>query len=66
MKPRVRMPPEERFTRSLFGAILVTSPFYSAGKWVAFVLGILFFISAWQGFCLTCHLYRKFKPNSGS
>jgi hypothetical protein len=57
---QVNIPPEDRFSRALFGVILVTAVFYSAGKWVAFGLGILFLLSASQGFCWTCHLHRKF------
>ncbi len=58
--PKTNIPPEDRFSRALFGVILTTAAFYSTGKWVAFILGILFLISASQGFCLTCYLYKKF------
>jgi len=61
MKRVNNMPPEECFTRTLFGVIMVLSTFVGWGKWVTFVLGILFLISASQGFCLTCVLYKKFK-----
>ncbi len=54
------MPPEEVFTRTLFGIICILAPFVSWGKWVTFVLGILFILSAASGICLTCILYRKF------
>ena len=54
------MPEEEVFTRSLFGVILIMATFISWGKWVSFILGILFLISAYQGICLTCILYKKF------
>ena len=54
------MPPEERFTRTLFGVILIAASFLSWGRWVALILGILFMISAWQGYCVTCYLYKKF------
>ena len=60
MANKVNIPPEDRFSRALFGVILTTAAFYSAGKWVAFVLGILFLLSASQGFCWTCYLHRKF------
>lgn len=53
------MPPEERFTRTVFGVVLVLATFISWGQWIAFVLGILFLISAWQGYCATCELYKK-------
>ena len=54
------MPPEEVFTRALFGVILIGSFFVAWGKWVAGVLGVLFLLSAFSGFCLTCYLYKKF------
>ena len=54
------MPPEECFTRALFGVIMILAVFVSWGKWVTLTLGILFLISAFQGFCLTCVLFRKF------
>lgn len=55
-----QMPPEEIFTRTLFGVVLILTSFFAWGRWVSFVLGILFLISALQGFCLTCFLYKKF------
>jgi len=54
------MKPEEVFTRTVFGLIMIGAAFVSWGRWVTFTLGILFLISAFQGFCLTCFLYRKF------
>jgi hypothetical protein len=63
--PKVNIPPEDRFSRALFGVILTTAVFYSAGKWVAFTIGVLFLISASQGFCLTCYLYKKFQEKRG-
>ena len=60
MSPAKNMPPEEVFTRTLFGLIMILAAFVSWGKWVVFVLGILFLISAFQGFCLTCWLYGRF------
>lgn len=53
------MPPEERFSRTLFGVVLIFAALISWGKWIAFILGILFLISAWQGYCATCELYKK-------
>ena len=53
------MPPEERFTRTTFGAIMILSFFVSWGRWVILVLGVLFLISAWQGYCATCEMYKK-------
>lgn len=53
------MPPEERFTRTTFGVIMIFSALVSWGKWVILVLGILFIISAWNGYCATCEIYKK-------
>ena len=53
------MKPEERFSRTLFGIIMIGSAFFRWGKWVIFVLGVLFLISAWQGYCFTCEMYKK-------
>ncbi|MCA9407663.1 MAG: DUF2892 domain-containing protein [Candidatus Omnitrophica bacterium] len=54
------MPPEEIFTRTVFGVIMIACAFVSWGRWVTGVLGVLFLISASQGFCVTCVLYKKF------
>ncbi len=54
------MKPEEIFTRSVFGVIMIGAAFISWGKWVTLVLGVLFLISAAQGFCITCVLYKAF------
>lgn len=54
------MKSEEVFTRTLFGLILIGSSFFSWGKWVMLVLGIMFLLSAFSGICLTCILYKKF------
>lgn len=59
-KKASNMPPEECFTRTLFGAIMIGATFVSWGKWVTLVLGVLFLISASQGVCLTCVWYKKF------
>ena len=64
MKRVSNMPPEECFTRTLFGVIMISAAFISWGKWVTFVLGILFLISAFQGFCVTCVLYKMFNKNN--
>lgn len=53
------MPEEERFTRTLFGVIMMGSALVGWGKWVVFVLGFLFLVSAWQGYCATCEAYKK-------
>ena len=61
------MKPEEVFTRTVFGLIMIASAFFGWGRWVMLVLGVLFLISAYQGFCLTCVLYKLFtqdKKNS--
>ncbi len=54
------MPEEEVFTRMVMGVLLVFTAFFSWGRWVALVLGVLFLLSALQGVCLTCILYKKF------
>lgn len=54
------MPPEERFTRTLIGFILILSSFFSWGHWASLILGILFLVSVLSGVCLTCILYKKF------
>ena len=53
------MPPEEVFTRSVFGFIMIGAFFVPWGKWVTAILGVLFLISATQGFCVTCVFYKK-------
>ena len=54
------MPPEEVFSRALFGVVLILSFFASWGRWAALVMGVLFLVSALSGVCLTCIFYRKF------
>jgi len=56
---------EERFTRILFGVIMVAAVFVSWGKWAVFILGILFLLSAREGYCVTCELYKKAHKNKG-
>jgi hypothetical protein len=58
------MPPEERFTRTLFGVIMILAAFVNWGKWIVLILGALFLISAWQGYCATCALYRRFQKKT--
>ena len=58
------MKPEDRFTRTLFGIIMIGVAFVGWGKWVVLVLGVLFLISAWEGYCVTCELYKKLKKDS--
>ena len=58
------MKPEERFTRTVFGVIMILSAFIGWGKWVILVLGVLFLISAWQGYCVTCEMYKKLNEKS--
>lgn len=48
------MPPEEVLTKTLFGIVLTGSFFFSWGKWAALIVGVLFLVSAAQGFCLPC------------
>ena len=58
------MKPEERFTRTVFGVIMILAAFIGWGKWVILILGVLFLISAWQGYCVTCEMYKKMKQGS--
>ena len=53
------IPPEERFTRTVAGIILIMSAFVAWGKWVSLLLGVLFLVSAWKGYCATCEMYKK-------
>ncbi|MCA9408755.1 MAG: DUF2892 domain-containing protein [Candidatus Omnitrophica bacterium] len=57
--------PEERFTRILFGLIMILAVLVDWGKWVVMVLGILFLISAREGHCVTCEIYKKFHNSRG-
>ena len=59
MKRVNNMQPEERFTRTLFGIVMIAASFISWGKWIMLVLGVLFLVSAWQGYCFTCEMYKK-------
>lgn len=53
------MPPEERFSRTLFGLIMIGAFFVPGGKWAVLVLGVLFLISAWQGCrCVMCEISK--------
>lgn len=52
-------PNNYRFTRTVFGIIMILALFVSWGKYVVAVLGVLFLISAAFGFCSTCWLYDK-------
>ena len=65
MTKEVNMKPEDRFTRTVFGIVMIISPFINWGKWVVFVLGILFLISARQGYCVTCEIYKKINKSEG-
>ena len=64
MKRISNMKPEERFTRTLFGVIMILSAFIGWGKWIILILGVLFLISAWQGYCVTCEMYKKLNKGS--
>ena len=48
-----------KFTRTVFGIIMIVALFFSWGKYVVVILGILFLISAATGFCITCIIYDK-------
>jgi len=49
----------DKFTRTVFGIIMIGAFFVSWGKWITMLLGILFLISAVTGYCVTCELYKK-------
>lgn len=53
------MPPEERLARTVFGVVMVGAAFVSWGKWIVFMLGIMFLLSAWLGYCSLCEAGRK-------
>jgi len=53
------IPAETRFTRTIFGIIMILALFFSFWKYVVAVLGLLFLISAATGFCITCEIYKK-------
>lgn len=56
-----QMKEEEVFTRCVLAVVLVTTSFFSWGRWAAFVVGLLFLLSAAQGVCFTCELYKAWK-----
>ena len=58
---RPNLPPEFRFTRTVFGIIMIGAAFVEWGRWAVLVLGILYLISAFQGFCVTCEFYKWFQ-----
>ncbi len=66
MKPISNMQPEERFTRTLFGIVMIVASFIAWGKWIMLVLGVLFLVSAWQGYCVTCEMYKKLNQKKAS
>lgn len=57
------MKPEEKFTRTFVGVLLIASFFIAWGKWIALAAGILFLLSAAYGYCMTCELYRKWNKS---
>ncbi len=57
------MKPEEKFTRTCVGVLLIAAFFVSWGKWLSLVVGVLFLLSATYGYCMTCELYRKWDEN---
>lgn len=48
------MPSYERFSRFLFGVLLMASCFMYAGRWVAFSIGALLLASSLYGLCISC------------
>ena len=55
------MPPEELFIRILFGFIMIGSTFIEWGKWITFMLGIIFLIFSTQSYCISCAFKKFFK-----
>ncbi|MFX1511244.1 MAG: DUF2892 domain-containing protein [Promethearchaeota archaeon] len=49
----------DRFTRAVFGIILIISFFFSWGIYAALILGILLIVSALTGLCITCYVYQR-------
>ena len=58
-KLRKNLPSSYRFTRTVFGIIMIGALFFEWGKYVVAVLGALFLISVVTGFCITCWVYEK-------
>ena len=56
---RGNMNAAEKFTRTVFGVLLVASFFFSWGKWIVLMLGVLFLMSVATGWCSTCWAYNK-------
>lgn len=56
------MKPEEVFSRTVIGLLLIVTSFFSWGKWAALIIGSLFLISVLSGICLLCELYKLFNP----
>lgn len=52
--------PSDKFTRTVFGIIMITAFFFEWGRWATMILGVLFLISAVTGYCITCEFYKKF------
>lgn len=50
---------EERFSRTLFGTIMIASLFVEWGRWVVLALGVLFIVSSWLGYCPSCEANKK-------
>ena len=51
------LPAKFKFTRTVFGIIMVGAAFVTWGRWVTAILGALFIISAATGWCITCEIY---------
>jgi uncharacterized iron-regulated membrane protein len=64
MKREKNLPAKFRFTRTVFGVIMILAVFFSWGKYIVAILGFLFIISAITGYCVTCKIYEKFRTCS--
>lgn len=55
---------DERFSKFLFGLLLIVSFFVSWGQYLSLMLGILFLISALHGYCFSCKCRQFFKQDN--
>ncbi len=44
----------ERFSKLIFGSLLIASLFLPCGRWIVMAVGILFLASSAYGFCWRC------------
>lgn len=53
----------ERFSKFLFGVLLIMSFFVPWGKWLALMLGTLFLVSSLHGVCVGCKCKEQLVNN---